>query len=196
MSIYSAMITLFLILDPFGNIPFFASVLKDLEPRKRLAAIVREMVIALAVLIVFLFFGKYILKGLDISDPALTITGGIILFIIAIKMIFPEEFHDVNKKAAPTKDPLIVPLAVPSVAGPTTISMLILFSNQYPQKIFSWLIALLTAWSLTLVILVSSNIVIRILGKAVIDGIAKLMGIILTTMAVQMFITGVKAYFF
>lgn len=195
MSIYSAVITLFLILDPFGNIPFFASVLKELDPAKRTIVIIREMFIALAVLVLFLFFGKYILQGLDISQDALTITGGIILFIIAIKMIFPEEFHDADKKAT-NKSPLIVPLAIPSVAGPTTISVLILFANQNPQKILSLLTALLIAWALSLVILVSSNIVIRFLGKAVVDGIAKLMGIILTTMAVQMFITGIKAFFF
>lgn len=191
MTIYTAMITLFLILDPFGNIPIYLSFLKKLPQKRRYFVIIREMIIALVILIIFLFFGRFFLNSLHISSPALTISGGVILFLIAIKMIFPAEFHSLHDENS--DEPLIVPLAIPAVAGPTSIAMLILYSTKYPDKIFHWLFALVIAWVLTLLILLLSNFLNKILGSKIIHAIEKLMGIILTTMAVEMLITGIKA---
>jgi len=179
-------------MDPFGNIPLFLSLLKDVSPRRRRTIIIREMVIALAVLLVFLFFGKFILSGLNISEPALSIAGGIILFLIALKMIFPKP--NVSDEPTGETEPIIVPLAVPLIAGPSSMSIVILFSTQHPEMLLSWSIALIAAWTVCLGILLPSDLLRRLLGTRILKAIERLMGMILTTMAIQMLLTGVKEF--
>ena len=139
---------LFLVMDPFGNIPVFLSVLSHVSPEKRGKIIIRELMIALLFLIFFLFFGKFILAGMHITEPALGIAGGTILFLIAIKMIFPASNSSFVNDDDGQGDPLIVPLAVPMVAGPSSMAMVILLSTQYPDQLLTWLGALLIAWSI------------------------------------------------
>lgn len=188
MTLYSATITLLLIMDPLGNIPLFLAILKSVEPKKRQRIILREAIIALIVLTLFLFFGKYILEGMHISQPALEIAGGIILFLIAIRMIFPEHGHP--EKTRQQVEPFIVPLAVPLIAGPSTMTMVMLLASQAPHDMSRWFIALLAAWLITTVILVFADALRKILGERGLTAIERLMGMILTTMAVQMFLTG------
>jgi multiple antibiotic resistance protein len=129
MSIFSAALLLFLVIDPFGNIPFFLSVLKHIEYQRQKWIILRELVIAFAVLVFFLFTGRYVLLLLDISAPALSMAEGIILFLIALKMIFFDSEEIFGK--APDGEPLIVPLAIPFIAGPSALAtVLLLLSNQ------------------------------------------------------------------
>ncbi|MBN2323542.1 MAG: NAAT family transporter [Spirochaetes bacterium] len=192
MNIYTAAITLLLVMDPFGNIPLFLSLLKDVSSKRRRTIIIREMCIALAVLSVFLFFGKYILSGLDISEPALGISGGIILFLIALKMIFPK--RNTSDDRQDETEPIIVPLAVPLIAGPSSMSIVILFSTQHPKKLLSWSIALIAAWAVCLCILLLSDLMSRLLGTRILKAIERLMGMILTTMAVQMLLRGVQKF--
>lgn len=193
MTIYSAAITMILVMDPFGGIPIFFSVLSHIDSKKRKIIIIREMLIALSVLIVFLFFGKYILSGLHITEPALSISGGVILFLIAIRMIFPK---DIPIQYNNIKDePIIVPLAVPLIAGPSSMAMVILFSTQYPEKLFRWFLALIIAWSVCLLILLLSDFLRKICGNRILKAIERLMGMILTTMAVQMLLSGIKEFF-
>src|SRR5687768_15091076 len=116
MNIYTATITLILVMDPLGNIPVFISVLNRVVPNRRHKIILRETFIAFIILLLFLFFGKYLLESMQISGPALSIAGGIILFLIAIKMIFPHEEN--TKPTAQAGEPFIVPLAIPLIAGP------------------------------------------------------------------------------
>ena len=194
MTIYSAAIMLFLVMDPFGNIPIFLSVLSHVNPEKRGKIIIRELVIALAFLIFFLFFGKYILSGMHITEPALGIAGGTILFLIAIKMIFPSANSSFVNEDDTDSDPMIVPLAVPMVAGPSSMAMVILLSTQYPDQQLSWLAALITSWSLAFIILILSEKLSRIVGKRTLKAIERLMGMILTTIAVQMLLTGIKTF--
>lgn len=194
MTIYSAAIMLFLVMDPFGNIPIFLSVLSHVNPAKRVKIIVRELLIALVFLIFFLFFGKYILAGMHITEPALGIAGGTILFLIAIKMIFPASNTSFINDDDVQGDPLIVPLAVPMVAGPSSMAMVILLSTQYPDQILTWLGALLIAWSIGFVILILSEKLRKIVGQRALKAIERLMGMILTTMAVQMLLTGIKTF--
>jgi MarC family membrane protein len=194
MTFYSAAIMLFLIMDPFGNIPIFLSVLSHVKPEKRSKIIIRELLIALVFLIFFLFFGKYILTGMHITEPALGIAGGTILFLIAIKMIFPASNSSLINEEDHQDDPLIVPLAVPMVAGPSSMAMVILLSTQYPDQQLSWLLALLTSWSLGFIILILSEKLSKIVGRRTLKAIERLMGMILTTMAVQMLLTGIKTF--
>lgn len=194
MTIYSAAIMLFLVMDPFGNIPIFLSVLSHVDPKRRGKIIVRELLIALLFLIFFLFFGKFILSGMHITEPALGIAGGTILFLIAIKMIFPASNSTFVNEEDKDGDPLIVPLAVPMVAGPSSMAMVILLSTQYPDQQLSWLAALIISWSLGFIILILSEKLSKIIGKRTLKAIERLMGMILTTMAVQMLLTGIKTF--
>ncbi len=193
MTLYSAAITLLLVMDPLGNIPVFLSVLNSVEPKDRKRIILRESFFALLILIAFLFYGKYILEGMHISDPALSISGGIILFLIAIKMIFPGEEHERRPKHL--GEPFIVPLATPLVAGPSTMAMVMLLGNQSPNHIWLWALALFIAWFICTLILVFSDALRKLLGERGLTAIERLMGMILTTMAVQMFLTGIEQFF-
>ncbi|MCU0581572.1 MAG: NAAT family transporter [Syntrophales bacterium] len=190
MSIFSAALLLFLVIDPFGNIPFFLSVLKHIDYRRQRRIILREMVIALAVLVFFLFAGRYVLLLLDISAPALSMAGGIILFLIALKMIFSDSEEIFGK--SPEGEPLIVPLAIPFIAGPSALATVLLLMAREPSRWPEWLAALIVAWFLAACILLLSNQISRVLGARVLIAIERLMGMLLTTIAVEMFIKGIK----
>lgn len=194
MSIYTAAITLFLVLDPLGNIPVFLSVLNNVEPARRRKIIAREMVIALIILSLFLFFGRYILSGMNISQPALSIGGGVILFLIALRMIFPNRHTSATETNESDEEPLIVPLAIPLVAGPSAIATLILFSTQSPDRLGDWMIALVAAWLAAAIVLVSADVLRRALGRRGLAALERLMGMILTTMATQMLLSGVETF--
>ncbi|MBN1547704.1 MAG: NAAT family transporter [Syntrophaceae bacterium] len=190
MSIFSAALLLFLVIDPFGNIPFFLSVLKHIDYRRQRRIIIREMIIALAVLVFFLFTGRYILLLLDISAPALSMAGGIILFLIALKMIFSDTEEIFGK--SPQGEPLIVPLAIPFIAGPSALATVLLLMAREPSRWPEWLIALIAAWFLSACILFLSSEISRMLGHRVLIAIERLMGMLLTTIAVELFIKGIK----
>jgi MarC family membrane protein len=193
MSLLSASIILFLVMDPFGNIPFFLAILKDVPPSKREKTIIRELFIALLVLVVFLLWGPYLLRALQISKNSLQIAGGIILFIISIRMIFssPKEIF----AGTPEGEPLIVPLAVPSIAGPSAMATVMLLTAQSPSALLQWLGALGLAWLATGVILLLSMKLYRILGERVLSALQRFTGLLLTAIAVDMFIEGVMAVF-
>lgn len=193
MTLYTATITLLLVMDPLGNIPMFLSILHSVNPHRRKFIILRESCIAILVLTTFLFFGKYILEGMQISEPALSIAGGIILFLISIRMIFPHEEGEKRNKSL--GEPFIVPLAIPLIAGPSTMTMVMLLANQSPQHVNLWMLSLFIAWLVSTLILVFADYLRKILGDRGLTAIERLMGMILTTMAVQMFLTGIKGFF-
>jgi len=193
MSVLSAAVLLFLVIDPLGNVPFFLCVLKKVDEHRRRAIILREMAIAFGVLVLFLFCGQYLLLLLQISEPSLSIAGGIILFIIAIRMIFygsEKVFDDVLKG-----EPLIVPLAIPSVAGPSAMATVLLFMAREPARWPEWLAALAAACLLSGTILFFSSGLIRLLGERVLVATERLMGMILTTVAVEMFLSAVRTLY-
>jgi multiple antibiotic resistance protein len=192
MTLYTATITLLLVMDPLGNVPLFLAVLNNVAPKRRQWIILRETFFAFIILVFFLFFGKHILEGMHISEPALQVAGGIILFLIAIRMIFPD--HTQEDKTQTKEEPLIVPLAIPLVAGPSTLTMVMLLANQAPYEMTRWFTALTIAWLVTTIILVFADGLRKILGDRGLTAIERLMGMILTTMAVQMFLTGFEQF--
>ncbi|MFT3741920.1 MAG: MarC family protein [Gammaproteobacteria bacterium] len=193
MTIYTAAITLILVMDPLGNVPLFLSVLKNTSSRKQAWVIFRETFIAFTILTVFLFFGRNILHGLHITQAALNIAGGIILFIIALRMIFPHP--DVPQHGESIQgEPFIVPLAIPLIAGPASLATVMLFASQQPSKMFSWFIALLIAAVFCTLVLLCSRFLMKILRERGLIALERLMGMILTTLAVQMFLTGLDSY--
>lgn len=193
MTLYTAAITLILVMDPLGNIPIFLSFLKNIDPKRQNKIIIRESFVAFVILALFLFFGAYILEGLHITGSALNIAGGIILFIIALRMIFPAPALASDEEEI--KEPFIVPLAIPLTAGPATLATVLLFASQEPSRMGVWFVALVIASVIFTIILLCSRVLMRVLGQRGLTAMERLMGMILTTVAVQMFLTGVADYF-
>ena len=183
--------TLFIIMDPLGNIPTFQSILKNFNKQQRVRIISRELVFALIILLVFLIAGNWILSFLGLGQPSLNIAGGILLFIIALRMVFPfgESFAE-----KPSDDPFIVPLAVPLIAGPSTIAVLLLLSSSQPGRLMDWVISLLIAWILATIILVLSPYIMGFLGNRGLKAVERLMGMLLILISIQMFLNGLSQY--
>ncbi|CAL4323990.1 YhgN family NAAT transporter [Buchnera aphidicola] len=193
--IFSTIILLILIMDPLGNLPIFMSVMKDLPPNRRRIILLREMIIALLVMLLFLFLGEKILTFLNLRTEVVSISGGIILFLIAIKMIFPEKNDTRNSKVTNKEEPFIVPLAIPLVAGPSLLATLMLMSHQYPEKIILLMTSLFFSWCFTLIILLLSGFFLRVLGSKGVNALERLMGLILIMLSAQMFLDGISIWF-
>ncbi|MGP4123754.1 MAG: YhgN family NAAT transporter [Sodalis sp. (in: enterobacteria)] len=189
----SATVLLFLIMDPLGNLPIFMSVLKHFDLKRRRVIVIREMLIALLLMLIFLFAGEYILSFLNLRTETVSISGGIILFFIAIKMIFPSKEGN-STGLAPGEEPFLVPLAIPLVAGPSILAALMLLSHQYALKINYLVVALLIAWVLSVVILIMCSVFLRFLGSKGLSALERLMGLLLVMISTQMFLDGVRAY--
>jgi len=185
--------TLFLLMDPIGNIPLFISTLKEIDRKRQRFIILRELFIALGVMIFFNYLGDALLKGLEIDQFTVLISGGIILFILALKMIFPS-YKEPDVAGPQSKEPLIVPLAIPLVAGPATLAMIMLYSRQEPNNFYS-ISAIGIAWALSTIILLSAPTLMRILGWRGIIATERLMGLLITMVAIQMFFQGITEYF-
>ena len=188
----SAGILLFLIMDPLGNIPLFLSLLKNIAPRRRRWVLVRELLIALCVLFAFLLGGGFILRVLQLKQESVSIAGGLVLFLIGVRMIFPPKEGLFGETGG--GEPFIVPMAIPSVAGPSTMAALLLLANQQPGRLGAWSLALFAAWLGTAAILLSSTYLFRWLGEQVLTALERLMGMLLVALSVQMFLGGVVAY--
>lgn len=192
MSMLSAAVILILVMDPVGNAPVFKAVLGGLPAERRLRIILRELLIALAILALFLFFGPYLLTAMKLTPPALSIAGGVVLFLVALRMIFPGQGG--LGFAVEGDEPFIVPLAMPMIAGPGTITMVVLFTTREPERVMEWLAALLIAWAVAAVVLVSSDYLLGRIGERGQRALVRLMGMILTAIAVQMLLDGVGAF--
>ena len=190
MKIFFNAITLLLIMDPLGNIPLFLAALKKVEPDRRRKILVREILIAYVVLLVFLFAGKYLLRLLSLQEETISIAGGIVLFLIALRMVFPSE--DATRDTL-EGEPFIVPLAIPLIAGPSTLASLLLL-QQSPNSTLPLFLALTLAWVVTAVILLSSTILYRLLKERGLIAIERLTGMLLVMLAVQMFINGLAKF--
>jgi len=191
-SFVSAVVILLLVTDPIGNIPLFVALLRSVPPRRRTRVIVRECAIALAVLVAFVLFGGWLLELFGLSDRSLNIAGGVILFLIALRMIFrsPEGiFGD-----SPSGEPLIVPLAIPSIAGPAAIATVVLLVSRAPQRLPEWLAAVGVAMAVTLVTLLLAERISRWVGERALVAFERLMGLLLTAIAVEMLLRGIEGF--
>lgn len=185
----SAVVTLFLIMDPLGNVPIFLSVLKRVPQERRRAIVIREVLIAYVVLLVFLLLGDHALRLLHIEQETISIAGGIVLFLIALRMIFPQtgSYSD-----APEGEPLVVPLAVPLIAGPSAMAALLLLQRAAPSGSMDLWIAMTIAWALTAAILIAAPFFYRILGERGLTAMERLMGMVLVMISVQMLLDGIR----
>jgi len=180
-------------MDPLGNLPIFMTVLKHLEAKRQRIIIIREMVIALIVMLLFLFVGEKILIILNLKTETVSISGGIILFLIAIKMIFPSEEN--NNGVSSDEEPFLVPLAIPLVAGPSLLATLMLLSHQYLHDMSYLVLSLLIAWCFTMIILLLSGLFLKLFGAKGVNALERLMGLVLIMLSTQMFLDGIRAWF-
>lgn len=192
LTLWSIAFALFLLMDLIGNIPFYISFLKGIDPRRQRIVIVRELLIALGIIILFSFIGDWLMKFLSVKQDTVQIGGGIILFLLCLKMIFPSG-PDSNEGLPHASEPFVVPLAVPLVAGPSVLAAVMIYTTQETDH-FTMIGAILLAWAASLLILLSSSFLKRILGWRGIIALERLMGLVLTLISIQMFLNGLSAF--
>ena len=192
MTIAAAAILLFLILDPLGNIPVFLSLLKGMPPARQRRVLARELLIALGVLMLFLWGGQYLLDVMHLRQESVSIAGGIILFLIGLRMIFPP--RDGIMGEMPEGEPFIVPIAIPMIAGPSGMAAVMLLGSQEPGRMAEWSLALVIAWVATAAILFLAPSLQKLLGNRVLTAIERLMGMVIVAISVQMLLDGIARY--
>lgn len=193
-SFLSAFVLLLLVLDPFGSLPIFISVLRGVDPARRTRVALREVAIAFGVLLVFMLAGQAFLALMRLTERSLEVAGGVILLIIAIRMIFASggELYAADGR----REPLIFPLAVPLLAGPSAMATVLLLASRQPERMLEWVGALTAAMTVSGVVLLAADRIRRLLGSSMVSAIEKLMGLVLTAIAVEMILAGLKRYFF
>ena len=189
----SALVLLLLVLDPFGSLPIFISVLRGVAPERRTRVAVREVLIAFGVLLGFMFTGQGFLSLMHLSERSLEVAGGVILLIIAVRMIFASggEIYASDGQ----REPLIFPLAVPLLAGPSAMATVLLLASRQPERMWHWVGALTLAMFVSGAVLLSADRIRRLVGTPVVAAVEKLMGLVLTAIATEMILAGLKRYF-
>ena len=188
----SAIVLLLLVTDPFGNVPLVNAMLTGVAPARRRVVIMRECAIATAILAAFMLGGQAILDLMHLSETSLSIAGGVILFMIAIRMVFahPEGAFGPTQRG----EPLIVPLAIPLIAGPSALATIMLMATREPQKMGMWAGALAVTMAIATLVLLSGERLQRALGDRAMQAIERLMGLILTAIAVEMLLGGIREF--
>ncbi len=188
----SATILLVLVLDPFGNLPIVLSLLAKVPPERRSRVILRESTFAFVILLAFMAGGSTFMRWLQLSDVSLTIAGGIILFLISLRMVFPHKegiFGEV-----PGGEPFLVPLAVPSIAGPSALATVMLMASRDPSQLLTWVSALTIAMGIATAILLAAPKLQQVLGTQAVTALERLMGMLLTALSVEMLMRGVSTF--
>lgn len=187
----SATILLILITDPIGNIPIFANALKHVAPERRPWVILREVLIAFVLLLTFMFVGESFLRVMNLSELSLQIGGGVILFLIALRMIFPPPKVESDE---PQGEPMVVPLAIPAIAGPSALATVLLLVSQAPEKRLEWIAALCVTMTVSAVVLVLAERIQRVAGDRFVVALERLMGLVLVAVSIEMMLRGIKVF--
>jgi MarC family membrane protein len=190
----SAAILMFLVIDPLGNIPLFSSILKEYDLKRRRRIIIRESIFSFLILLAFMLGGKAFLRGMHLTEWSMQIGGAIVLFLIAIRMIFPSE-QGIMGIVSTEHEPFIVPLSIPGMAGPSSMATVMLLSAEAPERKGEWVAALAVVMTITAFILYSADWIQRKLGHSFTVALERLMGMILVAVSVQMLMNGLYAYY-
>jgi MarC family membrane protein len=188
----SAVVLLLLVVDPFGNVPLLPVLLSGCAPERRTRVLLRECAIAYMVLLAFLFGGRQALAVMHLSQASLSIAGGVILFLIAIRMVFGSVESAFGE--GPKTEPFIVPLAVPSIAGPSALATVMLLATREPDRMGKWAAAITVVMAITAVVLVAADRIRVVLGEKVVAAIVRLMGLLLTAIAIEMLLSGIREF--
>jgi len=189
----SAVVILLLVTDPFGNVPLVNAMLAGIAPARRRFVIVRECAIAFAILMGFMYAGRQLLDLMHLSETSLSIAGGVILFMIAIRMVFGD-VEGGAFGAPPGGEPLIVPLAIPFIAGPSALATVMLMATREPAKLGMWAMAITVTMVVVTLVLVAGDKLQRWMGDRAMQAVERLMGLILTAIAVEMLLGGIRAF--
>ncbi len=195
MELLSLAIILFFVLDPFGNLPMVTSILSEYSQRDQRRIIIRESLVALFLLMFFLFLGEPLLNFLNLSTSALSISGGFILLLLALGMIFPSKSVMSGTNDETDEEPFIVPIAIPLIAGPSSLTYVMLLAKQYHDDMLSVGTAVFAAWLISAVILLLSPVLMKYLGSKGMRTMERLMGMILILISTQMLLDGIASYF-
>ena len=191
MTIFSISLVLFLIMDPIGNIASFLKMMEGTDPKRQKKIVLREMLIALLAMVVFNYIGEGIYELLQISDPAVRLSSGVILFIISVQILFPNLIG--LRENLPKEEPFIIPLAIPLIAGPSVLATIMLYAHmEQSQPVM--LISILCAWIAALIVMLASRPLYKTMGENGLMACEKLMGMVLVLMAIQRFLDGVEQY--
>ena len=189
----SAFILLLLVLDPLGSLPVFIPIMRTVSKERRKLVAVREVTIAFCVLLAFMFLGDGFLQVMHLSERSLEVAGGVILLMVAIRMIFS---HEGGVYGTPDgREPMIFPLAVPLLAGPSAMATVLLLASRQPERMLQWVGALVSAMLVSGAVLLLCDRIRRLLGDSGVSALEKLMGLVLTAIAVEMILAGLKRYF-
>jgi MarC family membrane protein len=190
----SALVLLLLVLDPLGSLPVFIAVMRQVPPERRTRVALRESAIAFGVLLLFMATGQAFLELMRLSERSLEVAGGVILLIIAMKMIFASG-GELYAGDGSTREPLIFPLAVPLLAGPSAMATVLLLASRQPDRLLHWVGALTVAMAVSALVLLGADRIRKWLGHSMVSAIEKLMGLVLTAIAIEMILAGLKRYF-
>jgi MarC family membrane protein len=191
-SFSSAIILLILVTDPLGNSPLFVGLLRQVDPARRRRIIIREVFFAFLLLLFFLLFGRKVLDLMHLTDTSLGIAGGVILFLIALKMVFPHPEGAFGHQMH--GEPFLVPLAIPFIAGPSAIATVLLLVSNDPTRMWEWIAALTVAMLVSAVVLGFAEKIADFLGAQVTMAFERLMGLILTAIAIEMLLAGIEKF--
>lgn len=190
----SAFIVLLIVTDPLGNVPVVISLLKDVPPERRLWVITRECLAATLMLLLFMLAGERLLQAMRLTNESLEIAGGVILFLIALGMAFPSmgvQFSSSESEG----EPLLVPLAIPLIAGPSALATVVLLASRQPERAWSWTAAIVLAMLVGWAVLASAQVLSKRLGRSGLVALERFMGLLLSAMAIEMLISGLKHAF-
>ena len=191
MRLTSIVLILVLIMNPVGSISSFTVNLQAVTTKRKSIVIIREMLIALGLMILFSLIGEEIFKFLQVQESTVRLASGVILFLGGLRILFPPENE--QKPTAPVEEPFIVPLAIPNIAGPALLATIMLFSHIMPG-ITTMIFAILVAWGVSFSIVLSSNFLTRVLGSAGLMASERLVGMLLVMLAIQRFMDGVQTF--
>lgn len=188
----SAVVLLVLVLDPFGNVPLVVATMRGVPRERRTRVIVRECAIAYALLLLFLFGGKAFLSLMHLTETSLEIAGGVILFLIALRMVFSHPDGVFGDAAA--SEPFVVPLAIPAIAGPSALATVMLMASRGPGALPSLVGAVTIAMLVTVAVLAAADRVQHLIGDRGVLALERLMGLVLTALAVEMLLAGIRSF--
>ncbi|AZP36280.1 putative antibiotic transporter [Candidatus Annandia adelgestsuga] len=190
--IISEIILMILVMDPIGNLPVFISLLKNFKPIRRKIILIREMFISLLLMILFLFIGEHILNLLNLKPETISISGGLILLFISIKMIFPDS--KINDNKIIYEEPFLIPLSIPLIVGPSLLATIMILSHNCHYHILHLIFSLFISWLISFIILMLSDTLLIFFGNKGINILEKLVGLILIMLSIQMFLDGIKVW--